>query len=382
MRILHTSDWHLGRIFHGIHLTDDQAHVLEQLIDVIKDTRPDVMLVSGDIFDRSVPPTEAVNLLDEIISRILIDYQLPMIMIAGNHDSPDRLGFGNRLMQDKGLYITGKLNQAFQPVDLYDDYGKVSFHVIPYVEPAIVRDKLENDDIQTHDEAIQILISQVKKMMDKNNRHVLLSHAFVAGGEESESERPLSVGGSGVVNGAHFKDFHYVALGHLHKAQKIGFNHVRYSGSLMKYSFSEVNHKKSVSLIDMEQDGSISIEEIPLTPRRDIRRLEGFMKDILQGPQTEESKHDYLMVTLKDEGAILDPMGKIRKIYPNALHIERPQFLGSGQLINPDKDFKRMNEVDLFSSFYNQVVERTLTTHHKKILNDVMEQFYQSLRGE
>ncbi|WZL72190.1 exonuclease SbcCD subunit D [Clostridiaceae bacterium 35-E11] len=382
MRILHTSDWHLGRIFHGIHLTEDQAYILEQFIEVIKDTKPDVILISGDVFDRSVPPTEAVNLLDEVISRILMDHDIPIMMIAGNHDSPDRLGFGYRLMQNRGLYIFGKLTPALKPITLEDKYGSVSFYGVPYVEPAIVRERFGDETIHAHDTAMMKLTNYIKSNMNQGSRNVLIAHAFVAGGEESESERPLSVGGSGVVNAAYFKEFDYVALGHLHRGQKISAEHIRYSGSLMKYSFAEADHKKGVVLIDMDAQGSTSIEYIRLRPRRELRCIEGYLEDILKGPQLEGHKEDYLCVTLKDEGAILDAIGKLRKVYPNVLHIERPQLTSNLKIVGPDRDFKKMDTIDLFSSFFQQVTTRDLSNEQKKILQGIFDQYYKNMREE
>jgi exonuclease SbcD len=380
--MIHTSDWHLGRLFHGIHMTDDQAHVLDQFTDLVRDTRPDVIMIAGDIFDRAVPPTEAVNLLDDVISKILIDYQVPIIMIAGNHDSPDRLGFGYRLMQGKGLHMFGRLHTDLTPVVIHDHHGPVFFHGLPYVEPAVVRDKLKDDEIHGHDDAMGKLLHRMKHKMDSNQRNVLLAHAFVAGGEESESERPLSVGGSSVVNGSYFKDFDYVALGHLHRPQKVGNENIRYSGSLMKYSFSEAEHRKHVALIEMDATGKIDIDPIALSPRRDLRCLEGHLEEILKGPLNGESKEDYLMVSLKDEGALLDPMGKLRKVYPNVLHIERPQMLTGSEQVKLEGNFRKMGELDLFESFLKQVAGKEITEAQRKIFGEIVNQHYRMMRGE
>ncbi|QXM06531.1 exonuclease SbcCD subunit D [Crassaminicella indica] len=381
MKILHTSDWHLGRILHGIHLTDDQAYILDQFVAFVKDYRPDVILVAGDIFDRAVPPIEAVNLLDEVVSKILIDFNIPMIMIAGNHDSPDRLEFGSRLMEGRGLSISGKLFTPMKPIVLYDKYGPVNFYSVPFAEPAVVRDKLSDDTIHVHDTAMCKLIEYIKHGMDKNVRNVLIGHAFVAGGEESESERPLSVGGSSVVNSSYFKDFDYVALGHLHRPQRIGSESIRYSGSLMKYSFSEANQKKGICFIEMDKTGDVLVEEIELKPKRDLRCIEGYLNELLDEAKYDQNKDDYLCVTLKDEGALLDPMGKLRKVYPNVLHIERHQLVSSGNLVRADRDFKKMSEVDLFASFYSQVADREFTDEYKKVFEEILKSFYKNREG-
>ncbi|MEW9121252.1 MAG: exonuclease SbcCD subunit D [Thermotaleaceae bacterium] len=382
MRILHTSDWHLGRIFHGVHLTEDQAYVLEQFIHLVREAKPDVILVAGDVFDRAVPPTEAVNLLDDVISEILLDAQVPIIMIAGNHDSADRLGFGYRLLESRGLNIAGRLLADKRPVTLYDPYGPVHFHAIPYADPIQVKEQLSDPSIDAHDSSMEKLLQYRYKSLVSQGRNVLVAHAFVAGGEESESERPLSVGGSGAVNPFHFKGFNYVALGHLHRPQKVGGEHIRYSGSLMKYSFSEANHKKQINLIEMDALGNVQIEAVALKPRRDLRCIEGYLKDILEAGPKDPNKEDYLMVTLKDEGAILDAIGKLRKVYPHVLHIERPQLTQGNQLVGPERNFKKMGEVHLFSSFFSQVTNREISEEQKKVFEQVLDRYYKAIGGE
>ena len=382
MRILHTSDWHLGRIFHGIHLTEEQAYLLEQFIAIAKESKPDVIVIAGDIYDRSVPPTEAINLLDEVITRILVDFQIPIIIIAGNHDSPDRLGFGSRLLQEKGLHIYGRFSPEIAKVVIPDTHGSVNFYPLTYAEPAIVRSELQEADLQGHDQSMFRLLERIRATLERGRRNVLISHSFVAGGEESESERPLAIGGSGAVNSAYFKDFAYVALGHLHQAQKIGAEHIRYSGSLMKYSFSEVNHRKSVTLIDLDKAGKTSIEKIELKPRHDLRKIEGYLQEILNNASKDGSRDDYLMVTLQDEGALLDPIGMLKSVYPNIMHIERLQYTGNKSLVNPEQNFRKLKETELFSSFFQQVADRELSAEQQKIFAGTVERYYSGLRGE
>jgi DNA repair protein SbcD/Mre11 len=382
MRILHTSDWHLGRIFHGIHLTEDQSYILDELIYLIKDSNIDAILVAGDIFDRSVPPVEAVNLLDEVMSKIVLDLKIPTIMIAGNHDSPDRIHFGSRLMGASRLSITGRYKKNISPVVISDDFGEVHFYPLPYAEPATVREQMGNEDIHTHDEAMLKVVSSIKDNMDKGKRNVLISHTFAAGGEASDSERPLSIGGSSVVDASYFKDFNYVALGHLHRPQRVGGDNVRYSGSLMKYSFSEVTQKKSIPIIDMDEKGNITVENIVLRPKRDLRCIDGYLDDILKGPRSGENREDYIMVTLKDEGALLDAMGKVRSVYPNCLHIERPQLTLSSNLCGADSNFKKMSITDLFSSFFKQVTDTEMSQEQASVFEGVLNKYNSKLRGE
>lgn len=381
MRILHTSDWHLGRIFHGVHLTEDQAYMLEQLGALIKDQKIDVLLVAGDIFDRSVPPVEAVNLLDEFLSKVLIDYKIPTIMISGNHDSPDRVDFGSRLMAESRLHIYGRFSKNIKPVILEDKFGQVNFYPLPYAEPAIVRDAY-GVELHSHDEAMKLLTDDIKSNMQLNKRNVLITHTFASGGEESESERPLSIGGSSVVDGAYFDAFNYVALGHLHRPQRVLSDKIRYSGSLMKYSFAEATQKKHIPIIDLDEKGNISYETIELKPRRDLRCIEGCLADILKGPKPGENKDDYIMVTLMDEGAILDAMGKVRNIYPNTLHVERPQLALKNNKLTVDHNFRRMGIGELFGSFFKQVTEEDMTEVQIKTFESLIDKLNNSMRGE
>src|SRR3954469_1223090 len=241
MRFIHTADWHLGRLFHGVHLTNDQHHALMQLVDLVKQERPDAVLVAGDIYDRAIPPPEAVELLDEVLCKLVIDLKIPVVLIAGNHDSPQRLNFGSRLLANRRLYVPENLPRKCESVVFGDARGPVHVYALPYSEPMIVRQCLDCEDVVDHDSAMRALVAQIKAVHSNGDRKILMAHAFVAGGSECESERPLSVGGAGTVDAANFGGFNYVALGHLHCPQRIGGGEVRYSGSLLKYSFDEVH---------------------------------------------------------------------------------------------------------------------------------------------
>ena len=380
MRILHTSDWHLGRTFHGVHLTNDQVYILDEFVRLVRDTHPDVVLIAGDIYDRSVPPTEAVRLLDEVLSRILMDHRVPIILIAGNHDSPERLGFGQRLLARQGLHVVGQLERGPVPIVIPDAFGPVYFCPLPYAEPALVRDRLQVPEAQNHDQAMAALLSHFVQQIPGQARTVIAAHAFVAGGEGSESERPLSVGGSGTVEAAHFQPFNYVALGHLHQSQAAGGEHIRYAGSLMKYSFSEADHRKSITLVEMDAAGKVSSEAITLSPSRDVRCLKGYLQEILSGPQNGESREDYLMVTLQDTGAILDVMGKLREVYPNVLRVDRPYLTTGNNLQGPMGDHRRLSETELFASFFEQVTGKALAEDEEKMFAETVDTLYRQER--
>lgn len=374
MRFLHTADWHLGRIFHNIHLTDDQSYVLEQFVELIRDTRPDAVVIAGDVYDRSVPPPEAVSLLDDILSRILLDCRVPVIVTAGNHDSPERLGFGDKVMSRQQLHVIGQVSTATQPVVLHDAHGPVYFCPIPYAEPAVVRERLQDTEVHSHEQALALLAQRFETTVPPGARRVAVAHAFVAGGMSSESERPLSIGGIATVNAAVFAPFHYVALGHLHQAQQVGAPQVRYAGALLKYSFAEANHRKTVSLVEIDAAGNATVEAIALNPRRNVRCLEGQLAEILAAAALDAARDDYIMVTLKDSGAILDPMGKLRHAYPNVLHLERARVLGESSEAARG-DHRRRSKEDLFSGFFAQVTGQPLAETETATLGRLLDEF-------
>src|SRR5688572_12895100 len=256
MRFLHTADWHLGRLFHGASLVNDQAHLLDQLVEIAREAKPDVVLIAGDIYDRAVPPPEAVQVLDDVLSRLVIDLKLPVVLIAGNHDSPGRLHFGSRLLAERRLYVTGHLPPRCEALVLRDAHGPVHVYAVPYAEPSTVRQCLECPDVTDHNAAMQAVLDRIRENHPAVERSIVVAHAFVAGGRECESERPLSVGGAGTVDAGAFAGFHYTALGHLHSPQVLAGCNARYSGSLMSYSFDESGQSKGLYVVEMDGAGA------------------------------------------------------------------------------------------------------------------------------
>lgn len=377
MKFLHTSDWHLGRQFHNVSLLEDQRYVLKQLIDYLKNNAVDAVIVAGDVYDRSVPPTVAIELLDEVVSSICTDLNIPMIMIPGNHDGAKRLGFAAKQMKGAGLHIISDFEQMMTPVVLKSDQaGDVAFYGMPYNDPEQVRHYYRNS-VTTHDEAHQFLCECIKARRDTSQRHVLISHCFVDGAMGSDSERPLSIGGSDRVNHEHFADFDYVALGHLHQPQKKGEEHIRYSGSLMKYSFSEQHQKKGMTLVELNDAGFVAAEHIPLSAPHDMRIIEGELDQLLEQGKTDPSAHDYLLVRLHDKHAILDPMEKLRKVYPNVLHLEKP-----GMLIGVDQEMGRARlargEMDMFRDFFLEAKQEPLSEQQESAMAEVIQSLKQA----
>lgn len=371
MRFIHTADWHIGRLFHNVSLVEDQAHVLEQLLVAVRETGARALVVAGDVYDRAVPPADAVRLLDDVLSRVTQGLGVPVVMIAGNHDSPDRLGFGAAMLERQDLHVRGPVRAHVAPVTLGDADGPVHFFPIPYVDPAVARAQLGEEGIRTHSDAMAAVTARIGGG-GVQGRAVAVAHCFATGGEGCDSERPLSVGGAGNVDVGSFAGFDYTALGHLHRPQQVA-DRVRYSGSLLKYSFSEAAHHKSVSLVDLDASGNATVEQLPLTPRRDVRVLEGHLEALLEGPGPGESADDYLLVRLLDTRAILDPMGKLRTVYPNVLHLERPGLWQAGELREAGREQLARSEQALFGSFFEQMTGDALDEAEAAAFADVLE---------
>lgn len=381
MRFIHTADWHLGRSFYNLPLVDDQAYVLDQLIDLARDSKPDVLIVAGDVYDRAVPSTDAVRLLDEVLCRLILDLKIPVILIAGNHDSPLRMEFAARLLESYRLYVYGSLSGRIQVIDMFDQWGAVSFVPMPYAEPSQMSEYLRNECITRHEDALREWTAVVKVKRIPGSRSVLIHHAFVTGGKESESERPLDVGGAGAVSVDCFEDFHYTALGHLHRPQCLGQNnHIHYSGSLLKYSFSEVGQKKGVKLVEMDGTGVCHVEMIPLCPKRDVRCIEGKMDDLLYGTVELGNRDDYVQVRLLDDGAVYDAMGRLREVFPYVVSIDHGRDLMTSNNSTGRVDHRKRELVALFGDFYEYVTGEALTEEQSAVFTTVVNRLRESER--
>ncbi|MDF4991048.1 exonuclease SbcCD subunit D [Vibrio parahaemolyticus] len=376
MKFIHTSDWHLGRQFHNVSLLEDQLAVLEQLIQYIENNPVDAVIVAGDVYDRSVPPTIAIELLNRVVKRICGELNTPMILISGNHDGAERLGFGSEQMKRSGLHIISNFEDILTPVVIETKAaGHVAFYGMPYNDPEQVR-YVYKEPVSTHDEAHKLLAEKITEQFQSEYRNILISHCFVDGAIESESERPLSIGGSDRVSHEHFLNFDYVALGHLHQPQKKGEEYIRYSGSLMKYSFGEQNQKKGFTLVEIGKDGFIGAEHIELTAPHEMRIVEGELEQILEWGKTDPKNEDYLLVRLMDKHAILNPMEKLRTVYPNVLHLEKP-----GMLIGVEQEMAQAklarSEIDMFKDFFAEAQDSELSNEQEQAISDIIKQLSQ-----
>ena len=382
MRLLHTADWHLGRIFYGQYLTDDQAHVLEnQFFTILKDEKIDGILLAGDIFDRAVPPIEAVELWDSIITRLAMDYKVPLFVVSGNHDGAERLEVGRSMLSQSGIHIWGSPHHALQPFEFEGPDGKVAICPMPFSEPRRIGDALEQNidlnneatlNLHNYDQMYQAWSNHLRNQVPKGMRSIAISHAFVMGGEVGGSERTLSVGGSEQVTPQVFKDFHYTALGHLHGPQRMGADYIRYSGSPLKYSFDEHTQKKSFAIIDMDTKGNVEISTIPVEAKRDVVILEGYFEDLLNNKKLQ-AKHndDYVQARLLDTMPIMDGMAKLRQVYNRCMTIDLVGRVAAPVNDMGDAVFKELNERELFNQFAETVWKEPLTEREQQYINSV-----------
>ena len=370
MKIIHTSDWHIGKIVNEYSMIDDQKYILNKLIELIDEENIDVLMIAGDVYDRSIPPVEAVELLNETLSKLIIDRNVSVMIISGNHDSGERLSFGSKILEKQGLYIAGSDDKLYKKVVLRDNNQNVNFYLVPYKDPALTKKLLNNKEIRSHNDAMIAVIDKIKEELNENEINILIGHGYVtmkreeaiegndhkyevAELETSESERPLSIGGTDLIDGNIFKDFDYVALGHLHSRQRIGRETMRYSGSLLKYSFSEVKQKKSVAVLDLI-DKDINIELKELKPLRDLRIIKGNIEDLIcEGRDIEEGKEDYIQAILTDDGELMNPMEKLKSVYPNTMLISRERKKNVSKENTLSKgEFIKKSKIDLFKNFY------------------------------
>lgn len=376
MKLFHTADWHLGKLLHNVYMTEDQRHVLMQFADAVAAEKPDAVIIAGDLYDRAVPPAEAVDLLDDILRTIVLDLRTPVLAIAGNHDSPSRLQFGSHIMKAAGCHIAGEFQYPFEAVTLYDEHGPVHFYLVPYADPAVVRHRLEDETIRSHDDAMKAIIDRIKETMQPDARHVLVGHAFVTPHGEaqrntSDAERPLAIGGAEHVSAEHFAVFQYTALGHLHQAHHVGHETIRYAGSPLKYSISEEFHQKGFLVVELDAQGVVAVEKRPLVPRRDVRTVEGRIADIERGEKSE----DYVFVRLLDEQPVISPMARVRAVYPNAMHVERQPALQQwtgGTEIAAAAERAGADMLTLFRTFYLDAKGQMPTAETEQLFLEAM----------
>lgn len=373
MKLFHLSDLHIGKRVCERSLIEDQKDIINQIINNAEAQKTDSVLIAGDVYDRSVPSEEAVALFDDFLYR-LSEIGTSVLIIGGNHDSQERIAYGGRIMHKSGIYIAPEFNRSnyekiIEPVVLKDNYGEINFYLLPFVTPAKVRAARENTCASSYTEAVKAVIDDMD--IDRSERNILIAHQFVTGAETCDSET-FSVGGSDNIDAAVFDGFDYVALGHLHGPQSVGKAAVRYSGTPLKYSFSETNHKKSITVIDIENKGQISISEIPLdTPLHDWKVYKGKFEEVILNKKTD----DYVKVVLTDEEKIFDAVNKLREYFPNIMQLGFENNRGENEYTAAMlENVTSMTVPELFAEFYLKQQGTELSERQRKIVEDVFKE--------
>ncbi|OIN03130.1 hypothetical protein BFR57_10600 [Idiomarina sp. MD25a] len=381
MKILHTSDWHLGRLFHQQSLLEQQLELLQQLVNVIDEYAVDAVIIAGDIYDRSVPPSAAVKAFSDFVEQVAVKRQCTIVAISGNHDGAERLGFAHSLLKQAKLHLITDLPQSVEPVVLSDADADVYLWCVPFHDPLQVSHWF-GSDCKNFNTAHQMIVDRINAQRNSQYRNIIVSHCYLDGASESESERPLSIGGADRVDWQMFADFDYAALGHLHQPQYKGLEHIRYSGSLMKYSFSEVNQSKSVTLIDINNQGVQNIEQVALKPSQDMRVLKGELADLIEQAKHDPHSNDFIQAILTDKQAILHPMAKLRAYYPNLMQLRKAQFEHEQRspAAHSQEQLKKA-DCELIQDFFSEVHGEPLTEDQKNAISQVIQQIEQEESG-
>lgn len=372
MRFIHLSDLHIGKSVNGYSMLDDQRKILTQIINIIDNEKVDSVIIAGDIYDKVIPPAEAVKVFDDFLCR-LAKRNLEVFIISGNHDSAERLSFASSLIDGSGVHISRVYNGEVTQYKLKDKFGEINVYLLPFIKPINVKSAFNIDEIPSYNEAVKYAIDEMK--VNNKERNILVTHQFVTGGQKCDSEE-ISIGGTDNVDAQVFDDFDYVALGHLHGPQNISRETIRYSGTPLKYSFSEVSHEKSVTIIDFNEKNNINIRTIPLIPDLDLREIKGKYNDIVLKKNYENTNtKDYVRIVLTDEEDIYDVMNKLRTVYPNIMEVNYDnKRTRSNSDLNIITEIENKSEEELFAEFYRMQNDSELSKEQVKIINSIFEQ--------
>ena len=375
MKFAHIADLHIGKRVHDFSMLEDQRYILDEMLRIFDEEKVDGVLIAGDVYDKTVPSAEAVQVFDDFITK-LAKMEMPIYMISGNHDSAERLAFGAQLFENDGVYISPVYEGEVKKVEVEDVYGTVNIWLLPFLKPATVRHALQREDINTYEEGVVAALQGCE--IDTEQRNILVAHQFVTGADRSDSEE-TSVGGLDNVSAEVFEDFDYVALGHIHRAQKMGRETLRYSGTPLKYSFSEADHKKSVTILELLEKGRVEIHVVPLVPRRDMRKMRGtYMEVTAKDAYTEENKMDYLQITLTDEEDVPGALQKLRTVYSNLMRLEYDNArTRENREVQAVEAQEQKSELELFEEFYellnNESMKDEQVEFVEKLIQDLKE---------
>ena len=378
MKLLHIADLHIGKRVNEFSMLEDQKVILKDILRIVDEAKPLGILMAGDIYDKSVPTGEAVEVLDEFLTE-LVSRKVQLFIVSGNHDSAERLNFGSRIMQKNGVHIAGTFDGTLKHIVMKDEFGPVNIYLLPFVKPSMVNPHYPDKGIQSYEEAVNVVIDA--SHINERERNILVAHQFITSGskepERCDSET-IAIGGLDNIDASVFETFDYVALGHLHGPQSIGREMICYAGSPLKYSFSEARQQKSVTILEFSQKGTLDRQTIPLTALRDMRELKGPLEELVRvGASSPEISQDYIRAILTDEDEVYDAIGQLRQVYPNIMRIDFENSR-SKQDINSKSaasgDVARKSPLELFEEFYAKQnnVEMTENQHH--IIQDVLEQ--------
>ncbi len=365
MKLFHLSDLHIGKRVNEFSMIEDQKYILKRILDLAEEEKPDGIILAGDIYDKQIPSAEAVQVFDEFITR-LAGRAIPVFIISGNHDSAERLAFGGRLLNSRGIYLSPVYDGSVTKIPLKDQYGTVWIHLLPFIRPSTVRHVFENEadlvtDVQT---AAETVIRHME--IDLKDRNILVAHQFVTGASRCESE-DVQVGGLDNIDAAVFTPFDYTALGHIHSPQNVGTDRVRYCGTPLKYSFSEVDQEKSITVVELEKKGTVRTSLLPLKPLRDMRKLRGTYLELTDRSfYRDMNREDYIQVTLTDEDDVPDGLQKLRVIYPNIMQLLYDnQRTKTTQEVDAAQAVEKKTEMELFYEFYELQNNQPMTQQQK-----------------
>lgn len=375
MKFVHLSDLHIGKRLNEFSMLEDQKYILSGIISIIEQEEADGVILAGDIYDKPIPSVEAVQLFDSFLTGIA-ERKVPVFAISGNHDSVERVSFGAQLMEKRGVYISQVYDGTVKKVEMRDQFGEVCVYLLPFLKPSSVRHVFEDEEISGYEDALRTVFQHIS--IDTEKRNILVAHQFVTGASRCESEEVI-VGGVDQVDVRLFEQFDYVALGHLHTPQHVGRETVRYCGTPLKYSFSEADQEKSVTIVEMKEKGNIEIRTIPLQPLRDMRKIRGTYLQVTEKSFYEGSDtRDYLHITLTDEEDIPDGMQKLRIIYPNLMRLEYDNRRTSeNRSIEDAGAGVQKSELEIFEEFFeiqnNQPMSEQQRLFVRNLIQEIQE---------
>lgn len=375
MKFLHLADLHLGKKVNEISMLEDQQYILTKVLNIIDENKVEAVIMAGDIYDKPVPSAEAVTLLSGFLGK-LAKRNLQVFVISGNHDSAERIGFGADIMNLSGVHMSKPFNGQPERICLKDEYGKFYVYMLPFIKPAYVKPFYPDEEISSYDDAMKTVMNHTE--IDSDARNILVAHQFVKGGKVCDSEEVV-VGGIEDVSAAHFKKFDYTALGHLHGPQQVKNKNIRYAGTLLKYSFSEVSQKKNALIVDVREKGNILIEKIPLKPLHDMREISGTYSEVTAKKFYDKfPKDDYMHITLTDEEDVHNAMGMLRTIYPNIMRLDYDNArTRENREITGTEDIERKTPFELFEEFYEKQNNQKMKEEQKKFVESLMENIWE-----